>query len=101
MSENHPLTLEKSQYFKPTGGLCWIVCGGGVKNRAVMSELKSRLGGRAELSATGRLGIPEKSLEAIAFAILARRTLQSLPGNLPRVTGAKRAVVLGKVTYLG
>jgi len=89
------------KFFKPKGKVCWIVCGGGVKNRAVMRELKSRLSGRVELSATGRLGIPEKSLEAVAFAILAHRTLQSLPGNLPRVTGAKRAVVTGKVTYLG
>jgi len=89
------------KFIKPKGKICWIVCGGGVKNRAVMQELKSRLNGHAELSTSGRLGIPEKSLEAVAFAILAHRTLQSLPGNLPRVTGAKRAVVLGKVTYLG
>lgn len=87
--------------FKPKGEVRWIVCGGGVKNRAVMRELKSRLNGRAELSASGRLGIPEKSLEAVAFAIVAHRTLRSLPGNLPRVTGAQRAVILGKVTYLG
>ena len=88
------------KFFKPKGKVSWIVCGGGVKNRAVMRELQSRLGGHASLSTSGRLGTAEKSLEAVAFAILAQRTLQGLPGNLPRVTGAQKAVVLGKVTYL-
>jgi anhydro-N-acetylmuramic acid kinase len=35
--------------------------------------------------------------EAIAFAVLADRTMHGLPGNLPTVTGARRAVVLGKL----
>jgi anhydro-N-acetylmuramic acid kinase len=35
--------------------------------------------------------------EAIAFAWLARQTLQGLPGNLPTVTGADRPLVLGAI----
>jgi anhydro-N-acetylmuramic acid kinase len=46
---------------------------------------------------SGRYGLPVDAKEAIAFAILADRTLHGLPGNLPRVTGARRAVVLGKI----
>jgi anhydro-N-acetylmuramic acid kinase len=42
-------------------------------------------------------GLPIKAKEAIAFALLADRSLRRLPGNLPRVTGARRAVVLGKI----
>ncbi|MDR2016113.1 MAG: anhydro-N-acetylmuramic acid kinase, partial [Burkholderiales bacterium] len=36
-------------------------------------------------------------VEALAFAWLARETLARRPGNLPAVTGAKGARVLGAV----
>jgi anhydro-N-acetylmuramic acid kinase len=36
-------------------------------------------------------------LEAIAFAWLARQTMQLRPGNLPAVTGAKHSCVLGAI----
>jgi anhydro-N-acetylmuramic acid kinase len=42
-------------------------------------------------------GLPVDAKEAIAFALLADRTLHGLPGNLPSVTGARRPVVLGKI----
>ena len=89
------------RFFKPKGKLRWVVCGGGAKNRAVLTEIELRLNGRARLCRSGLLGIDEKSVEAVTCAMLAHRTLKGLPGNLPRVTGAKKAVCLGKVTYLG
>jgi anhydro-N-acetylmuramic acid kinase len=46
---------------------------------------------------SGQYGLPVDAKEAIAFALLADRTLQGLAGNLPSVTGARRAVVLGKI----
>jgi anhydro-N-acetylmuramic acid kinase len=58
-----------------------------------LAELLPRL--TVELS--DRYGLPVDAKEAIAFAILADRTLHGLPGNLPSVTGARRAVVLGKI----
>ena len=36
--------------------------------------------------------------EAVAFAVLADRTLAGLPGNVPAATGASRPVVLGKIS---
>ena len=39
--------------------------------------------------------------EAAAFAWLAWRTLNGLPGNLPAVTGASRAAVLGGIYLPG
>jgi anhydro-N-acetylmuramic acid kinase len=43
-------------------------------------------------------GWPVDAKEAMAFALLADRTLHRLPGNLPAVTGARRPVMLGTVT---
>jgi anhydro-N-acetylmuramic acid kinase len=37
--------------------------------------------------------------EGVAFALLAWLTWNGFPGNVPSATGAKRAVVLGKVSY--
>ena len=50
------------------------------------------------LDLSGKFGLPVDAKEAIAFAVLADRTLHGLPGNLPSVTGAHRAVVLGSIT---
>lgn len=44
------------------------------------------------------LGVPAQAKEAVAFALLGWLTWHGLPGNVPAATGARRAVVLGKVT---
>jgi anhydro-N-acetylmuramic acid kinase len=73
-----------------------IVSGGGAHNRLLVKRFAELLPNlTVELS--DRYGLPVDAKEAIAFAILADRTLHGLPGNLPRVTGARRAVVLGKI----
>jgi anhydro-N-acetylmuramic acid kinase len=43
-------------------------------------------------------GVPDQAREAMAFAVLGHESLMGRPGNLPAVTGASRAVVLGSVT---
>jgi anhydro-N-acetylmuramic acid kinase len=86
------------RFFRPEGKARWIVCGGGAYNRAVVGELRYALGSRGEVSLSSEFGVGEKTVEAALMAILARRTLKGEPGNLPTVTGAKRAVVLGKMT---
>ena len=35
--------------------------------------------------------------EAVAFALLADRAARGLPGNVPKATGAREAVVLGTI----
>jgi len=73
-----------------------IVSGGGAHNQLLMRRLGELLPHqRVELS--DEYGLPVDAKEAIAFAVLADRTMHGLPGNLPSVTGARRAVVLGKL----
>lgn len=73
-----------------------VVCGGGVHNAALMTRLSSELA-PARIVTTGTLGLDPDWVEAAAFAWLARQTMLGLPGNLPAVTGARRAAILGGI----
>ncbi|MGH9434715.1 MAG: anhydro-N-acetylmuramic acid kinase [Terriglobia bacterium] len=73
-----------------------IVSGGGAHNRFLLERLRALLPGLA-LRKSDDFGLPVDAKEAMAFALLADRTLRGLPGNLPAVTGASRAVPLGKL----
>jgi anhydro-N-acetylmuramic acid kinase len=74
-----------------------IISGGGAHNDLLVARL-SELLPTLRLHASDEFGLGVDAKEAIAFAVLADRTLHGLPGNLPSVTGARRAVVLGKVS---
>jgi anhydro-N-acetylmuramic acid kinase len=71
-----------------------FVCGGGARNGHLMRELARALPGVA-VQTTAALGVPVDQVEAVAFAWLAHRLLTREPGNLPTVTGAAAARVLG------
>src|ERR1035437_454473 len=73
-----------------------IVCGGGVFNSHLMRRLQMLLP-KIELSSTQAHGLPPLQVEAAAFAWLARKTLQSEPLHLEKITGAKGARVLGAI----
>jgi anhydro-N-acetylmuramic acid kinase len=76
-----------------------IASGGGVRNPVLMSFLSAELPEEMELTTTAEYGINPDFKEAIAFAVLAHETWLRKPSNLPSATGARRAVVLGKVSY--
>ncbi len=75
-----------------------IAAGGGTHNRQLMAQIAAFLPG-VRLATTAEFGIDPDAKEAVAFAILAYRTWRRKPGNLPSATGARHAVVLGKVTF--
>ncbi len=75
-----------------------FVCGGGAYNRKLMRELGRRLP-QAIVTSTEALGIAPEWIEAMAFAWLARQTMNHRPGNLSAVTGAQREVILGGVYF--
>ncbi len=73
-----------------------FICGGGARN----SYLMERIGNYLEdcrVTTTSTLGVDPQWVEAMAFAWLARQILLGLPGNLPAVTGASEAVLLGGI----
>ncbi len=72
------------------------VCGGGASNTDLMRRLYQRLS-PVYLGTTAELGCDPAWVEAAAFAWLAWRTLQGLPGNVPAVTGAGGPRVLGAI----
>lgn len=73
-----------------------FVCGGGAHNPVLMEALSSRLD-KCAVSSTARAGIDPKWIEAVAFSWMAKQTLSGEPSNLPTVTGARRAVILGGI----
>jgi anhydro-N-acetylmuramic acid kinase len=77
-----------------------ILSGGGAKNKTLvrmLSESLASLGVQLRLS--DELGLPSEAKEAVAFAVLAYETWNQRPSNVPSATGAKRAAVLGKISY--
>lgn len=73
-----------------------FVCGGGYYNTALIDRL-SLLCPNLTIQSTEALGIPPKWVEAAAFAWLAHQTLEMQCGNIPNVTGAHSAAVLGAI----
>jgi anhydro-N-acetylmuramic acid kinase len=73
-----------------------IVCGGGALNGLLMQRLQVGLPHVRVLSSAER-DMPPLQVEAAAFAWLARQTMLGLPGNLPKVTGAQGARILGGI----
>ncbi|HBS61192.1 MULTISPECIES: anhydro-N-acetylmuramic acid kinase [Stenotrophomonas] len=73
-----------------------LVCGGGVRNPALLRRLGARLPG-VVIESSAVHGLDPDYLEAMGFAWLAQRTLDGLPGNLPSVSGARGPRILGAI----
>ena len=77
-----------------------IVSGGGAKNATLMKMLREQLAPLGmTLHFSEEFGVPAEAKEAVAFAMLAHETWHRRPSNIPAATGAKRAAVLGKISY--
>ena len=76
------------------------VCGGGARNDWLMQRIGQHLPSLS-VTDTSSLGLDPQWVEAAAFAWLARQNLLGLPGNLPSVTRARSAAVLGSREIAG
>ena len=82
------------KYAPGTGEL--LICGGGIDNTELIRWIGSALPG-VKAHSTADFGLEPDWVEAAAFAWLAKRCLEKEPGNLPGVTGASRAAILGGI----
>jgi len=76
-----------------------VVCGGGRRNTQLLTAMARHSSWPVVNCDTLSLGnVDGDSLEAAAFAWLASQNLADQPGNIPAVTGASKAVLLGSLT---
>ncbi len=76
-----------------------VICGGGAYNKTLIKFLRSYLPSYIELKTCEDYGISNNFKEVMAFALLGYCTYYGIPNNLPCCTGAKKRVVMGKITY--
>ena len=79
-----------------------LLCGGGSRNRTLVCEIEACLDtlfDKARVGKTDDYGVPAQAKECLSFAMLAAACVDRVPANLPRVTGARRAVVLGEICH--
>jgi anhydro-N-acetylmuramic acid kinase len=84
----------------PLSPVEFVVAGGGAKNDVLMGMLREGLEPlKVKVRMMEELGVPAQAKEAVAFALMAWLSWNGLPGNVPAATGARRAVVLGKISH--
>ena len=75
-----------------------ILCGGGAYNQFLVNLIAKALPQFTVLTSLA-FHIAPTMIEPMAFAWLAKQTLEKKTGNLPCVTGASRAAILGGIYY--
>jgi len=75
-----------------------IFCGGGTRNAHIISSFQSYFP-MLRLSSIENHGIKPEALEAQAFGIFAWMALDRIPITSLTTTGAKKAVICGKISY--
>ncbi len=75
-----------------------IVSGGGVFNKKLMINLRDAFYD-TDVRSISDYGIHPLAKEAAGFALLGAARLLDIPSNCPSVTGAKKKVVLGKLSF--
>jgi len=83
-----------TKYAKNTDEI--YLCGGGVHNKHLLSRIQA-LANAKPVKSTAAINIDPDWLEAIAFAWLAKQRINQQSGNMPSVTGANHAAILGAI----
>src|SRR2546428_3308666 len=89
-------TIVDAQKFLPRRVAEVFISGGGARNPKPLPLAQEAWEG-IPVRPVEALDWNGRALEAVAFAVLAYQHAKGVPCNLPQVTGAKRAVVLGTV----
>lgn len=78
-----------------------VLCSGGGAHNLALTGALARLLPASRIESSEVAGLPVDAKEAIAFAIMGYETLRERAANVPRVTGASRAVPLGAIAPHG
>jgi anhydro-N-acetylmuramic acid kinase len=73
-----------------------IAGGGGTRNPVLMAELGRRLPGQI-VTTHSAFGVDSQAKEALSFAVLAAAAIRGQVNTVPACTGARQAVVMGKI----
>ncbi|KAA3619836.1 MAG: anhydro-N-acetylmuramic acid kinase [Calditrichaeota bacterium] len=84
----------------PTRNVEIFVSGGGWHNKTLIAMLQADLKTK-KVYDFSNLGISGDAKEAVGFAALGLACLRGEPANFPEVTGARRKVILGKISWPG
>lgn len=89
------------RYIKPQHQVQQLLIGGGGSyNKTLLRDLQQLFAPhQVQVLTQEDIGGNSDAKEAIAFALLAYFTMNRLPNNIPRVTGASQSVIMGKVSY--
>ena len=77
-----------------------FICGGGTANSRLMARLEALMP-NLRVATTEELGVPPMQVEAMAFAWLAKQTIDDRALDLRTVTGARHPAVLGAIHPAG
>lgn len=93
------ITDAYEKFVYPNTGIKKVVIGGGgAYNKTLMKFIRMYLPKHIELKTHDDYGISNNFKEVMAFALLGYCTYYRIPNNLPSCTGARKRVVLGKIT---
>lgn len=76
-----------------------LISGGGRYNETLMKRITFHLPETITVMGTEKRGIDPDAKEAIIFALLGYQCCHKRTNNLPSATGAKHAVVMGKIAW--
>ncbi|MEA5536443.1 anhydro-N-acetylmuramic acid kinase [Crocosphaera sp. XPORK-15E] len=74
-----------------------LLCGGGSRNLYLKERIQYHCPDSTTVKTTDEVSMNSDFKEAIAFAVLAYWRFSGITGNLPKVTGAKQAMLLGEI----
>lgn len=97
----HSIALSIKNFVRPRKAYSeLVVSGGGAKNPTLLAMLANQIQPLGlSLRLSDEFGLPSEAKEAVAFALLAYQTWHHRPSNVPSATGARRAAILGKISY--
>ncbi len=93
----HSIFDAYQRFVAPRHPLDVLIPSGGGRSNATLMQGLATLFSPIPVRPIDDYGVESDGKEALCFAVLAHEALNGVPTSLPRVTGASRATVLGKI----